>query len=170
MSEQAGTVKAEMLAKFLMISPRHLQRLVADGWVQKDPSDRYTVVGGVQGYIRYLKDENRRGSQAAGKNRTADARAREIELRIQKAERTVIPFDEAVASMNFAMGAMRAEMEGTAANITRDRELRHRIQDAHDGILKRAAERIARECAALRSGVYAAQPDAADESVDLGEE
>lgn len=169
MSEREGVIKAETAAKLLMITDRHLRRLVADGWIKKS-DDKFTVVGCVQGYINYLKDENRRGSQSAAKNRTSDARAREIELRIARQERKLIPFEEASAAMQIAIGAVRAELEGAAANITRDRELRNRIQDAHDGILKRASERIGREVAALRTGGDALAAVEEDDAEPVGEE
>lgn len=169
MSDQGGFIKAETAAKLLMITQRHLTRLVADGWIKKTDG-KFTVVGTVQGFIHYKNDENRRNSQKSASSKAADARAREIELRIARQERQLIPLEEAVASMNFAVGAMRAELEGSAANITRDRELRNRIQDAHDGILKRASQRVEREAAALRRGSNAAAAVGEDDSGSMGGE
>ena len=170
MADETGVVSAETAAKLLMMSDRHLRQLVADGWIQKNGDSKYTVVGAVQGYIRYLKDEARRGMGNQAKNRTSDARAREIELRISKQERTLIPIEDAIASIQFAVGAVRAELEGAAASITRDRELRNRIQDTHDGILKRATQRIEREADALRSGNYSAAAVEEDDAGPMGEE
>ena len=169
MTDAAGIVSAETLAKLLKITTRHLRNLVADGWIKKTREGKYTVVAGVHGFIDYKDDQISRGSQLAAKNRTGDARAREIELRIAQRERTLIPLDEAVAAMQVVAGALRAEMEGAAANITRDRELRNRIQDVHDGILKRSSERIEREAAALRSGGNADAPVEEDEPGGMGE-
>ena len=165
-----GTISRETAAKLLMVTPRYISMLVKDGWIQKGPEDHYTTVGVVQGYIKFLKDDVRRNSQQTAQSKAADARAREIELRIAQRERTLVPVDEAVAAMSFAIGAVRAEIEGAAANITRDRELRNRIQDAHDGILKRAAQRIDREVAALRGGGAIAEAVEEDDAERVGAE
>lgn len=78
MSDPANTVPAATLAKLLMMTERHLRRLVSDGWIQKTPDDKYTVVGGVQGYIRFLKDEARRGMGSGSEAKTymSEAKAR----------------------------------------------------------------------------------------------
>jgi hypothetical protein len=48
------------------------------------------LVGAVQGYLRYLKGDERRSAKSAADSRVRDARALEIELRI--AERSESSF------------------------------------------------------------------------------
>lgn len=170
MSEEAGVVTAETAAKLLMLTDRHLRRLVADGWVQKTPEGRYTIVGSVQGYIRYLKDEARRGSKSAANNRTADARAREIELRISQKERVLIPLAHALETTDHVIGLMRSELDGLPARMTRDRELRYRIEEAIDGILKRASQRLAQEASDLSQGQPPSGSVPEDDSGSMGED
>ena len=100
MKDEAGVVASETAAKLLMMSERHLRRLVADGWVTKTADDKYTVVGCVQGYIRYLKDEARRGNQTDAKTYVSEVRARLAQ--------------EQADNMALKNAALRAEMVSVA--------------------------------------------------------
>lgn len=153
MSADAGVISRETAAKLLMLTPRHIARLVSDGWIKKSVDDRYTVVGCVQGYINYLKDETRRNSQRSAVTEKDAARTREIELRIAMRERTLVGVDEAGAVVDAVIGAMRAEVDGLPARMRRDRALREELQKLLDGILIRAADRLDQEMRALRQGI-----------------
>lgn len=165
----AGVVTAEILSKLLMLSDRHLRQLVADGWIAKNPDGKYTTVGGVQGYIRYLKDEARRGMATTAKSRTNDARAKEIELRIAVQERKLVNLDETLTLVDDIAGVLRAELEGLAAGVTRDRELRHRIEERIEGAFSRSAKRLKEHAAALRAGGTAVDDPDEDDAGSVGE-
>ena len=57
------------------------------------------LVGAVQGYLRYLKDDERRSAKSAADSRVRDARALEIELRIAERSRELIPVEDALNDM-----------------------------------------------------------------------
>lgn len=163
MSTETGVITRETAAKLLMLTPRHIARLVADGWIKKSADDRYTVVGCVQGYIGYLKDESRRNSQRSAVTEKDAARTREIELRIAMRERTLVGVDEAQVVCDAVIGAVRAEVDGLPARMRRDRALREELQKLLDGILIRAADRLDQEMRALRQGVAPSEAVEEDE-------
>lgn len=152
MSTETGVITRETAAKLLMLTPRHIARLVADGWIKKSADDRYTVVGCVQGYIGYLKDESRRNSQATAQSEAQKARAREIDLRIAQRERELIPLTEAMAAMDDVAAVVRAEHQGFAARFTREPALRSRLQKGMDDILERIADAVDRQAGAVKAG------------------
>jgi hypothetical protein len=90
----AGTITASVAARLIDVHPRRLQQLVAAGWIERPNRGEYTLVSVVQGYIRFLLDEDRRAAKSAAEARVLDARAREIELRIAREEAKLVPWDE----------------------------------------------------------------------------
>lgn len=58
-----GQISAAVAAKLVMVTDRHLRRLVAEGWIRKTDDGQYTLVGVVQGDINCLKDEQRNLSE-----------------------------------------------------------------------------------------------------------
>ena len=160
-----GAISTEGGAKLIMVSVRHFFRLVHDGWIKKSPDGHYLIVAVVQGYIAALKDEVRRGSALSAKNRVGDARAREIELRIAQQERSLLPIESCLEFADVICGAFRSELSSMPAALTRDRELRAKIQVHCDSILFRVATLGAEHSSALRSGVPIA--DAVEED-DVG--
>lgn len=65
-----------------MITPRRIQQLVRNGCMPRAERGRYTIVEAVQGYLRFLQDEERRASRSGSAidARIKDMRAREIDL------------------------------------------------------------------------------------------
>ena len=53
---------AHVIAELLEITPRRLQQLVAEGWIERPAHGRYYLIESVRGYIRYLKSSRHRKS------------------------------------------------------------------------------------------------------------
>lgn len=151
-SAESGTISTEVAARLIMVGPERVRQLAKQGWIKKVGRDRYRVVDAVQGYINYLKDEQRRASKTASASRVQDMRAREIELRLAREDRTLIETEEAISFVSDALGKLRAGMVGLAARVTRDLPTREKIETEIDAEFKRAAESFKQEAAALRSG------------------
>ena len=83
MTEQSGLIPIGQAARLLMISEERIRQLVKQGYVPKSERRGYVqLVGAVQGYLKYLKEDERRSTRSAADSRVRDARALEIELRI----------------------------------------------------------------------------------------
>lgn len=159
-----GQISAEVAAKLIMVTDRHLRRLVADGWIKKAPDGGYSLVNVVQGHINYLKDETRRNSRQSATSHSQDVRAREVEQRIAIKDRKLIALDEAIEAISLVAGWVRAEIEGMPASFTRDLKLRRQLETKVDDILSRLAAQCAKARQALRTGQPALDPVAEDDA------
>jgi phage terminase Nu1 subunit (DNA packaging protein) len=157
-------VTLEVAAQLIMVTPRWIQKLAKEGWIPKAERGKYSLIGVVQGYVNYLKDENRRTSKSAADSRVRDARAREIELRVARQQAELIPYSEHVAILDEILGTIRAAMEGAPARITRDLAVREDLRGVIHETLDKASRRLAQvadEHAALGTAVAALRhPDA----------
>ncbi|WP_444452198.1 hypothetical protein ACTTAI_14270 [Rhodobacter capsulatus] len=146
----------------LMISAERIRQLSKAGYIPIPKRGYTTIAGAVQGYIRFLKDEERKGTKVEAQSKAQEMRAREIELRIAQTERTLIPIDDAMLAIDLLAGTVNEEMDGIAARITRDMNLRRTIDADVHGAKKRIAEALAKSAGLARTGVDASEADAED--------
>jgi phage terminase Nu1 subunit (DNA packaging protein) len=163
-ADEAGTITTEVLARLLMVTPHWVRRLTNEGWIPRPARNRYRIAEGVQGYIRFLRDEQRRASKSASASRVQDARACEIELRTAREENRLIETEEAIAVCDEIVGAWRSALSGLPARITRNLELRRRIETEVDDICRSVADRLAERARALRACGEALAPDPEDDA------
>jgi phage terminase Nu1 subunit (DNA packaging protein) len=157
-SSPGTLVTLEVAAQLIMVTPRWIQKLSKDGWIVRPDRGKYSLIGVVQGYVNFLKDENRRASKSAADSRVRDARAREIELRVARLQADLIPYSEHVAILDEILGTIRAAMEGAPARITRDLAVRDELKGVIHETLDKASRRLAQaadEHAALGTAVAA---------------
>ena len=144
MAEPSGLIPVGQAARLLMISEERIRQLVKQGYVPRSEKRGYVqLVGSVQGYLRYLKDDERRSAKSAADSRVRDARALEIELRIAERTRDLIPIEDALTDMAELAGMVRSELAGLPARLTRIIDERQKIETEIDGVLSRLAERAA---------------------------
>lgn len=161
---RSGYIDAKTAAGLLMMSTERVRQLVKDGWIPKPDRNQYPLVGTVQGYINFLRDEARRSVQNVSANKARDARAREIEVRTDERLRKLVPFDEANTVVAEVVGTYRSEYAGLAAKVTRDPAQRQAIQKAVDEAQGRITVLLAERLAALRDGRPVVPADAEDDA------
>lgn len=156
-----GGITLEQLSQLLMVTPERVRQLHHGGYIPKIEKGRYPLVQAVQGYIRSIKDENKRASKSAAASRMSDAKTREIELRVAQRENVLIETDEAIGVVDEVVGALRADLAGLPARCTRDVDQRRKIQAEVNDILTRASDRFTERAEALRARGTAApsEPD-----------
>src|ERR1017187_2372879 len=71
-------ISLDTLSKLLMLSSMRVRQLVEAKWIPKTGT-QYPLSGAVQGYIKFLKDSERRTSKSAGAARVQEARAAGLE-------------------------------------------------------------------------------------------
>ena len=162
-------ISATDAAKLIGKSRAWLAKLVADGFVKRY-GGLYKPADVAQGCIRFMTDERRRQSRTATLAAVQAARAREIELRIARADHEIVDLDEAIGVLDEIVGGLKADFDGLAASVSRDAALRAVIEAKVDEILKRAAEGLQQKAKALRASGAAADADAEDDTGRLGEE
>lgn len=159
---EAGMITVQEAAALLMRTPERIRQLVREGWIPKPSKNMYPLVGVVQGYVRYRDDHDRRAQKTAAASRVSDARAREIELRIQEKENTLIELEEAVTMVDIVIGVFRSELAGVPSKLTRNLAERRKIHREVDEVLKRATTRFKQSADSLRKGGPAIPTDAKD--------
>lgn len=153
-----GTIDVQTAAKLLMISDERVRQLVKMGYIERAEKGRYLLVACVQGYIRFLKDEERRSSKTAASSRKDDARTREIELRIAEREHRLVDVEESEAIVSEIIGMIRSGLAGLPARVTRDVALRRKLKSEIDGLLSKCAARADEAAASVRASGVAASP------------
>ena len=79
MAEHAGLIPIGQAARLLMISEERIRQLVKQGFIPKPEKRGFVqLVGAVQGYLRYLKDDERRSAKSVADSRVRYARALEM--------------------------------------------------------------------------------------------
>ena len=167
----AETVTLAEAMALLQLSKQRLGQLVKDGWIKRPPSrGRYGLADVVQGYIRFLRDDARRSSKSAAHSRLQDVRVRKEELAIAERERELVPLADAMNVIDRLNGGMIAGIRALPARLTRDVEMRARMQQEIDDFLHEMADEAAKFGAALRSGRDDTAPDEEDAAGRMGAE
>lgn len=135
---------AATLGGWLDVSRQRVEQLTADGVLRKSENGKYAIKENVVAFLRWQRDESRRANKSAADSRVRDARAREIELKIAREQRELVPTDAAMALLTVAMGAIVARLDGLPAAVTRDLPLRRKIEAAIDTIKTAAADELAK--------------------------
>lgn len=153
-----GLIPISTAAKLIMVSDEWVRRLQKAGYIPKPVRGQYNLVGVVQGYIKWLKDEDRRTSKTAAASRKDDARTREIELRIAERERILVPRSDAEAAMDMVVGKVREVFAGLPSRTTRDIAFRKTIETAVDACLREVSDELDAGRLALATGRLDAPP------------
>jgi hypothetical protein len=131
----------------LDISDEWLRNLRNGGWITKQPCGRYRADELFGGYIRNLRDANRRASKSAASRRVQDARTQEIELRVQERAGKLMQTEEAYAMVDEIVGLFLTRLSGFAARITRDIGLRKVIDNEVFALRQEVTEHLKRRAA-----------------------
>ena len=93
-----ATYPVTTIAKLLLLTPRRVQQLTAEGVIPKAERGRYELVPAVQGYVKYLRDRAAGGDadadgKATDKGRLLKARADLASMEAARAAGTLVPVD-----------------------------------------------------------------------------
>jgi hypothetical protein len=159
-----GIVLSSLQAATLILLTRaRLYELVQAGWIRALAPNRYDPTEVAQGYIRFLKDDERRTSKTATLSRVQEARARQIEQRMAREAGQTIAMVDALALVDDVVGGLKADLDGVPARCTRDMTERRKLEDELNDCLTRAADRLDAEGNLLKAG-GAVDPAAAEMS------
>lgn len=142
-TDYSDMVPAAQAAKMIMVTPQWLRQLAAQCYIPVAEKGRYPLGAVIQGYIKFLKDDDRRSSKSATASRMQDAKTAEIEMRLAEKRRELIPVDDAQAAIDVIVGKVRAEFSGLPARATRDMTLRRVLEAETNASLNRVADAVA---------------------------
>jgi hypothetical protein len=159
---QGDLITLDVAGRLLMIGAERVRQLIKAGYIQRPKPGHTTIVSAVQGYIRFLKDEDRKDTKKGAAARATDARTREIELRIAERKRDLIPQEDAKAVVAQLAATMKAEFVGLPARMTRDMVERRRLEHEIDASFGRIADALESAEAALAVGFgdHSPEPEA----------
>ena len=127
-------------AALLGVTPRWVQELKKLGYIEPVSRGEWSLKGLVQGYIAFLKDDEKRNSKSAAASRVTDARTREIELKIAQRKGQLIDRDEHEALLDLVTGRYLGSLGGIPAQVSRDPTERERIERIIDQERERLAD------------------------------
>lgn len=162
--EQAGMITMDQAAKLLMVSPEWIRRLCKAGYIPRVAKGKYPLVGVVQGYIKSLKDEEKKASKGASESRVRDARAAEIERRMAREDLKIVDIDEATATYEDMIGELLKMVNSLPAQITRNPSERRRIEDIIGKAQGRFVARASEIISLLETGGKAAYAEDEDDA------
>jgi hypothetical protein len=138
---------------------QYLLDLEAQGVITKKERGFWTY-DSVRTVITFLRDTNRRGSTAP-RQALQQAKAAEVQQKIDIKNRVLIPTEDAIAMVDKMCGMVRMEFGSLPARITRDLALRAEIDREVNATLKRISEALAKAASDVRGGI---------EAVDAGQD
>ena len=151
-SEPAGTISTSQAAKLLMVSEMWVGKLHKMEYIPKAGRGKWNLVAVVQGYIRFLKDEDRRSSKSAAQSRITDIKAARLEMQMQADRRELVPLDDARLVLDTAASLMQSNLMAVPAKFTRDVKERRRLEAMIAEALGKIADGIDKKAAALTTG------------------
>ncbi|MBN9033692.1 MAG: hypothetical protein BGO05_05400 [Rhizobiales bacterium 63-7] len=134
------------------LSAERVRQLIKEGWIPREKRGWVRLDAAVSGYIRYLKDTAKRTTKTASDSRVRDARAAEIEQRMQIKSRDLVPAKEATAAVDHVIAACAEAFAMLPAMITRDVAERNRIERHVKRAQGEVAKRLSEAARVLREG------------------
>lgn len=151
-SDGPQTITVGQAAALIQKSERHVQMLAKEGYIEQAVRGQYTIVNVVRGVIAYYEARLEKNNKTAAASKASEARTKQIEQTMEIRMRNLVPRVDFYQAQDFVISKHRAEIVGLPARVTRDLELRKKIEAEIDGIFSRTAERIERAAHSLEEG------------------
>lgn len=152
---QTALITTDECAALFLLGPTRVRQLAQQGYLPKVAKGVFPLREAVQGYVKFLRAEDRQSSKTAADSRVKDARASLFELQAAERRRDLIPVEEAKEVMGELVSFLADALAGISLRATRDLELRRAIEVEVNG----ARERIANQMAALARTLRTGKPD-----------
>lgn len=134
-------ISASEAAELLGVTPRWVQMLSDEGYIEKVARGRYRLESVVKGYGRHLTEKAKARQQSESARRVANARAADLEQKTAIRNRELIELDESLAAIDEIAGLLKSGFDGLPAQVTRDIQLRRTLEAAIDAIFSDASKR-----------------------------
>ena len=119
----AQLLNRQQVAKLLMLSPRRVNQLAKQGIIPKEAEGRYDLIGSVQGYISYLKENSINEIQgvitiAESKQRKLAAEAKMAELQYDLESGKVVSLEYVRPQWESLVMAMKTKLLAIPNKLT----------------------------------------------------
>jgi hypothetical protein len=133
----------QTLAACWGISSARISQLVQEGWfktLEGGKRGAYNWVEACSGFVKFLRDEDRRSTKSSADTRMRDAKAFDIEVRTKQRLGRLVPLEVYEEMVDNITGVVRSGFAGLAAACTRDLVMRRIIEREVNARLRRIAE------------------------------
>lgn len=154
----------DQVAELLNLTAGRVRAMTSEGRIKQSGRGRWNLLQVNHDYIAYTKEEQKSKTKTASETRVRDARAAEIELRMARQDREVIPLAEAMATIDDVTGIYLQFMSSLPARITREQNERHRIEAICDAERARVSDHFLEKSSSLRTGIPIAEADGEDDA------
>ncbi|WP_346893786.1 hypothetical protein [uncultured Roseibium sp.] len=148
-----NTVPISVLAEILETTDRQARNRLADAGVKSAARGRWPFATSVRALLHHAQQERSETEYSRAKARAINAQARKMELATAKSERELVPVEDATAAGDAICAAVRSEMAGLPARVTRDIPLRRVIEAEINASLHRIAATLREQAQKLRKGI-----------------
>ena len=142
----------QAVASLLMLNAERVRQLAKDGYIERSGRNKFALISSVQGYIRFLKDAERRASKSAVATRMQDIKTQKAELELAAAQKDLLPREDLLAAVDVMSAAVKNEMLGLPARITRDPQERAALDDEVRHALNRISNGLERSAGIAVAG------------------
>lgn len=143
-------VQIGVLARILGVTTRQARNQLETAGVKAVAWGQWPLAGSIRAIVAKAREAKEPDALAAARARAINAKARQTEIALARAERDLIPLEDAIAGMDELVGVTREVLIGLPARITRDLDLRRKIEaEVHAGQL-RIVKKMNSAAAALR--------------------
>lgn len=146
------TIRIDILAGALGVSNERIQQHIRAGYFDRAGAGEVTLESALRGGWRHADHVREASSKNQAQAEASQARASHFKLQVAQKMRELIPLEDAEAVVAHMVGAMRSEMSGISARVTRDVAMRRAIEKEVHGSLTRMAEAFRSSAEALRAG------------------
>jgi hypothetical protein len=123
-------------------SAQYLSVLQTHSIIKKSPNGKYTHPETICAIVMDLRARAKKGS-AGARNKLAQLKAAELQQRIEIRAGALVPLEDAEEMVEKWAGAIRSELGGVPARVTRDITLRRTIEREINAALTRVTEIVA---------------------------
>ena len=151
----------EEMGRLIGVSGRRVTQMSDEGKIPKPINGKYDGPAVIRALLSAakVKRPETAAEKAIARSRAAQAEAQEI--RNARDRKELVAVDEVVNIFDTLVAAVRDEVNALPARVTRDMELRRKLEADVDGVLSRIASRCGDAEDAVRSGEGV--PDASSE-------
>jgi hypothetical protein len=127
------------------LSERRVTQLVQEGVISRASGGKYSVANCVLGYITFLRDENKNRTKTASASALNESKARYVDAQVEQKTREIqgeimAQVDSRVTEI---IGGLVADLFAVPARVTRDVDLRKKIEGEIENVQRAAYERLA---------------------------
>jgi hypothetical protein len=140
--EHRNDTDTNTLANCWGISNARISQLGNAGWFKmlEGTRGKYNWFEACKGFVRFLRDEDRRSTKSQAQMRVREAQALDIETRTKQRLGRLVPLEVYEEMVDNMAGIVRSEFAGLAAASTRDLTMRRIIEREVNARLRRIAE------------------------------